>query len=208
MSIDDIELEEGFVPTIKKPIFRDRGPFNNVGITHSIVYNIVSKRFVPGYTINDINAFMGWLIDYDENTDLVDVLYRGFLMKDPLRFSLGLKPYYIQTNIEESFKHAAESIIEKMPRIKKLKRLNLKMITREHALFIYHNLEDIINYYQNLYGYEKAQIFKAQLTTSPFYINDNGIIKLYDIQTNELKIPDLESEGFFLAYFTFMNETN
>ena len=95
-----------------------------------------------------------------------------------------------------------------MPRIKRLKRINLKMITKEHALMLYYHLEDFIARYQSIYDYTEAQKLKAQITTSPFYVNDNGIIKLYNFQTNELTIPDLESEGFFLAYFTFMNKTN
>ena len=69
-------------------------------------------------------------------------------------------------------------------------------------------LDDFIARYQSMYDYVEAQKLKAQITTSPFYVNDNGIIKLYNFQTNELTIPDLESEGFFLAYFTFMNKTN
>lgn len=32
-----------------------------------------------------------------------------------------------------------------------------------------------------MYDYEKAMYLKSQITTSPFYINDNGIIKVYNI---------------------------
>ena len=93
-----------------------------------------------------------------------------------------------------------------MPRIKKLKRLNLKMVSKTYALFIYKNLDKLIRQYEVMYGYENAQLLKAQIVTSPFYINDNGIIKIYDMQTNELTTPELESEAYFLAYFTFLNK--
>ena len=93
-----------------------------------------------------------------------------------------------------------------MPRVKRLKRINLKMLTKSHALFIYRNLDKLIKEYERVYGYEKAMYMKAQITTTPFYINDNGTIKIYDMQTNELTMPDLETTAHFLAYFTFLNK--
>ena len=80
------------------------------------------------------------------------------------------------------------------------------MISKTHALFIYKNLDNLIKQYEIMYGYENAQMMKAQIATSPFYINDNGIIKIYDMQTNELTLPELETEAFFIAYFTFKNK--
>jgi len=49
-------------------------------------------------------------------------------------------------------------------------------------------------------------ILKAQIVTSPFYINDNGIIKIFNMQTNELTMPELESEAFFLAHFLYLHK--
>lgn len=43
-----------------------------------------------------------------------------------------------------------------MPRIKKLKRLNLKMVSKTYALFIYKNLDKLIRQYEVMYGYENA----------------------------------------------------
>lgn len=39
-----------------------------------------------------------------------------------------------------------------MPRIKKLKRLNLKMITREYACILSQYLNSFINTYEIIYG--------------------------------------------------------
>ena len=48
-----------------------------------------------------------------------------------------------------------------MPRVKRLKRINLKMLTKSHALFIYRNLDKLIKEYERVYGYEKAMYMKA-----------------------------------------------
>lgn len=173
-----------------------------------IVYNTDLKQFIICNKINENNAFIGWVLDYNQDTKFINVLYRGFLNKEPLKFSMTLKPMFIQSYISSEFEKMKFTIKENMPRIKKLKRINLKMLTKEYAIHLYTYLNDYINIYEILYGYIEAQKLKAQIATTPFYINDNGIIKLYNIWSNELTIPDLESEGFFLAYFTFMNETN
>ena len=173
-----------------------------------IIYNTDLKQFIICNKINKNTAFIGWVLDYDKDTEFINVLYRGFLNKEPLKFPMTLKPMFIQSFIFSEFERMKFTIKENMPRIKKLKRLNLKMLTREYAVHIYTYLNDYINTYEILYGYVEAQKLKAQIATTPFYINDNGIIKLYNIWSNELTIPDLESEGFFLAYFSFKNKTN
>ena len=190
-----------------KEIWVDRGMFNNIGLSYPVIYNAGIKKFIPGNNLtNKNNAFLGWFLGYDEKTHMVDVLYRGFLFNEPIKIPVTLQQQYMQSYISGQFKIACDTIIENMPRIKKLKRLNLKMITKTHALFIYRNLDRIIKQYEIVYGYEKAMLLKAQITTSPFYVNDNGTIKIYDIQTNELTMPDLEVTAYFLAYFTFLNK--
>ena len=216
MSIDEIFKENEshqFVndkiidDNLSKDIWIDRGMFTNIGLSYPIIYNVGIKKFIPGNNLtNKNNAFMGWLLGYDDKTHMVDVLYRGFLFNEPIKIPITLQQQYMQSYIFGQFKIACDTIIENMPRIKKLKRINLKMITRTHALFIYRNLDRLIKQYEIVYGYEKAMMMKAQITTSPFYVNDNGTIKIYDIQTNELTTPDLEVSAYFLAYFTFLNK--
>lgn len=193
--------------SIYKDLYIDKGLFNHSGSTYPIIYNANIKRYMPVHNVSKAgNAFLGWLIKYNDMTHFVDVLYRGFLYNTPLKIPNILQEQYIQCYIYDSFQTACKEIIKNMPNIKKLKRINLKMITKQHALFIRENLDKLIQHYEIVYNYEKSQILKAQITTTPFYINDNGIIKLYNFQTNELTMPDLETEGYFLAYFTFFND--
>lgn len=216
LSLDDIIGDTGEITTtssnqsnkdLYKDVFVDRGVFSNISLSYPVIYNARIKKFIPGNSLtNKNNAFLGWLIGYDDNTQYVDVLYRGFLFKDPVKIPINLQQQFVQCYVWDQFKLAANSIIENMPRIKKLKRLNLKMVSKTYALFIYKNLDKLIRQYEVMYGYENAQLLKAQIVTSPFYINDNGVIKIYDIQTNELTTPELESEAYFLAYFTFLNK--
>lgn len=203
---DDIE-EYVDEPVLEKKNFSRKKDFDGIDLGYPILYDIEQKRFLPFPKLQkNETAFLGWMLNYDDLTNIIDVLYRGFLMNDYVKFPMTLKPIYIQSYIMGEFQKATNAIIEQMPRIKKLKRLNLKMPTREHAIFIYNNLNTLIKNYEFIYGYEKAGYFKAQLTTSPFYINDNGIIKIFNMQTNELKVPDLFDEAYFLAYFSFLNK--
>lgn len=188
-------------------ILTDRGTFTGITSAFPITYNAILKKFIPGNNLeNKNNAFLGWFIEYNDMENTIDVLYRGFLMNEITTLPITLQSRYIQSYISDKFKEACKTIIANMPRIKKLKRLNLKMITYEHAKFIYRYIDKMISYYEDMYGYEKAMMIKAQITTSPFYVNDNGIIKIFNIQTNELTIPELESQAYFLAYFTFKNK--
>ena len=43
-----------------------------------------------------------------------------------------------------------------MPRVKRLKRINLKMITRDLALILYDNLDRIEKEYSKIFGYEES----------------------------------------------------
>lgn len=140
----------------------NRGIFSGIRLTYPIIYNISLNRFIPGNNLaNKKSAFMGWMINYNETNSLVDVLYRGFLFNEPLKISINLQEKYIQGYIYEQFMLAKNTIIENMPKIKKLKRINLKMITKQHALFIYKNLDNLIKQYEIVYGYEKSMILKA-----------------------------------------------
>ena len=205
---NDVKVSESYQKeNVYKDTYVDRGIFSNISLSYPVIYNAEIKKFIPGNSLtNKNNAFLGWLLGYDDLTHYVDVLYRGFLFKDPLKIPAILQQQHLQCYIQDQFKNATKTIIENMPRIKKLKRLNLKMISKTHALFIYKNLDNLIKQYEIMYGYENAQMMKAQIATSPFYINDNGIIKIYDMQTNELTLPELETEAFFIAYFTFKNK--
>ena len=212
LTLDD-ELIDGINEDSKKPsitykdIMADRGIFTGISMGYPITYNALIKKFIPGNNLQNKNsAFLGWILNYSDMAQTVDVLYRGFLLHDPLKIPMTLQTQHLQSYIYDKFKQACEAIIENMPRIRKLKRINLKMINREHALFIYRNIDSLIKQYEIMYDYEKAMYLKSQITTSPFYINDNGIIKVYNIQTNELIQPELETESYFLAYFTFQNK--
>lgn len=207
MTLDDID-EYSCIESKRKEIeLPSKGIFECISIGYPILYSSEFKQFTPGNKkiLNNNGAFLGWYIKYHDN-NLVDVLYRGFLLQDPLKFSLNLQERYLQSYIQNQFEIACNSIIENMPRVKRLKRINLKMITKEYTLYLYRNLDKLIDNYESLYGYEKAMYLKAQITTSPFYINDNGIIKVFDIQTGEFTEATLDSEAYFLAYFTFLNK--
>jgi len=48
-----------------------------------------------------------------------------------------------------------------MPRIKRLKRLNLKMLNKNHVNILYQKFDTIIKGYEKAFGYEYAQTIKA-----------------------------------------------
>lgn len=203
LSINDFDVDENMDNDdgIIKPIIKPAKLYNTVRIGGPITYNINLKQFSIVHDIK-INPFIGHFLQYTSN--IVDVLYRDFLLKDMLKVPNDVKPQYIQSYIFSYFKQVRQSIIDNMPRIKKLKRLNLKMLTRTHTQIIYNNIDNIAHMRTVLYGYEAGQMFKARLVTTPFYILDNdGQVKLYNIQTNELTIPTGEEEGNFLAYFSY-----
>lgn len=208
MQLDD-ELYEDSEPIKPVKIFSKRGMFQGVSLGSPIIYNKAIKDFIPGSDVsNKDNAFLGWYLGFDDTSKIIDVLYRGILLKDALHIPLTMQSRNLQTYISEQFKVASKSISGKMPRIKKLKRLNLKMITYEQMLFLYRNIDGLIKWYEGLYGFEAAGYLKAQITTSPIYVNDNGLIKVFDFQTGEFTIPELETEAYFLAYFSFKNKSN
>lgn len=185
---------------------KDKGFFEGTCMSTTIVYNTVLKKIMPSNIVNEINWFIGWLLNYNNQTDLIDVLYKGYLMKDPVQFPSDLKPRYVQNFISSQFKIAQETIKNNMPRAKKLKRLNLKMLNRKYARELYEYFDSFIENYSELYGRQQADILKANIATRPFYIiDDDGFIKLYDLSTNQLTLPDIESTGYFLAYFSFVN---
>ena len=100
ISIDDVFQEnenheyvpkESIEDNSYKDIWVDKGMFSCITPGYSIIYNAGIKKFIPGNTLtNKNNAFMGWLIKYDDMTDMVDVLYRGFLFNEPLKMPITL----------------------------------------------------------------------------------------------------------------------
>lgn len=168
-----------------------------------IRYSSKLKKFVTFKPTDSPSAFLGLFLQYDENTDTADVLYKNFLLHDPMKISSDVRPQYVQIYIKKMFDQIKTSIISQMPRIKKLKRLNLKMMNRSHTQILQYHFNTFVSNYEKIFGYEQAQLFRASIATTPFYIIDGGMIKLYDFSTNELSIPDQESVGNFLCYFTF-----
>ena len=90
-----------------------------------------------------------------------------------------------------------------MPRCKKLKRLNLKLLNKDLTQKLYNNLDEIIDNYRIATSNEKAALFKAALITTPFYIFDDNVYKVYSLETNEYKKPEIDTAANFLCYFTF-----
>ena len=206
---DDLYQDSDIQPVSPSKVFNKRGIFQGLSLGSPIVYNTSIKKFIPGFDVsNKNNAFLGWYLNFDDETKIVDVLYRGFLLKEPLHIPFTLQSRNLQTYINEQFKIAAKSISENMPRVKKLKRLNLKMMTYEQAIFLYRNIDAMIRKYEDIYDFQKAGYLKAQITTSSIYVNDNGIIKVFDMQSSEFTLPELETEAYFLAYFSFENKLN
>lgn len=198
LDIDDINDEEPlFLKNIKTEVSTI---FDDIQCGENIRYDFNSKKFAPFYS-KSLGVHVGQFLNRTQNC--CDILYKGFLLKDPIEISSNINDYYMPIYIRKEFEKVRDSIISLMPRVKRLKRLNLKMITRQHALIIYNNLNEFTDKYAYVFGDSPAQIFKANLVTTPFYINDNGMIKLYSIETNELKELDIETAGNFLAYFTF-----
>ena len=152
----DLLTDDGSVVNIKSNISKNQGLFTGAGISTPVVYNTIMKTFIPSGTVNEYSAFLGWILNTDNSQDLIDVLYRGFLFKEPLQFPATLKPLFIQSYIAGEFEKIKQAIKENMPRIKRLKRINLKMITKEHALMLYYHLDDFIARYQSIYDYAEA----------------------------------------------------
>lgn len=167
-----------------------------------IIYSIQEKKFNLKFSLDEGDLYMGSLINSNQYTQIIDVLYKDFLLKDPIKIPAGIKDRYMQTFIKKKYDTLTSYIISKMPRIKKLKRINLKMIDHRLAYQIAVNFNEIVNSHQMIYGYEASQLYKAKLATMPFYVNDNGIIKIYRIDTNTLELPEYEGANF-LSYFSF-----
>lgn len=196
--LDDQDTDD--IPHFERPQIKSKTFFDSINTGFCIMYDYKMKNFLPEIH-RDLGVFVGQLLNKENN--LFNVLYKGFLLKDPVTIAPNIKDQYASIFIKKEFEHTRDSIIALMPRVKRLKRINLKMITKDLALILYDNLDRIEKEYSKIFGYEESQIFKARLVTTPFFINDNGIIKLYSIERNELKDIDIEAEGNFLAYFSY-----
>ena len=144
---------------------------------------------------------LGIGVVFNKNGNICDCLYKGFLLQDCLTISTTVKENYIETYVYKEFLKYKEYIKQLMPRVKKLKRLNLKLLNKEQVNYIYQNFDNIFKGYQRVLGYEKAMMLKASFVTTPFYILDNGHIKIYNFENNEITNASYEGANFF-CYFT------
>lgn len=134
------------------------------------------EHIIPlGITLNSIKI---------DNNYYVNVLYKGFLLKDILSFSQNVKTYNIQNYIIGQFKYYKNALFLKMPKIKRLKRLNLKLLTLKQAHILYDNFEKIIEGYTKIFGEDYANNLKAQIVTTPIYIQEGKNILLYYFDNN------------------------
>lgn len=202
ININDFQDTETYANDQEKTL-QKRNAISDYPQGFPIMYSVKLKKFVTFRPSDSSSAFLGLFLQYDENTDTADVLYKNFLLHDPIKISSDVRPQYVQIYIKKIFEQTKNSIIAQMPRIKKLKRLNLKMMNRSHTQILQYHFNKFVSNYEKIFGYEQAQLFRASIATTPFYIIDEGMIKLYDFSTNELSIPDQESVGNFLCYFTF-----
>lgn len=151
--------------------------------------------------VSNASGNLGVGVVFNKNGNMCDCLYKGFLLQDCLTISTTVKENYIETYVYKEFLKYKEYIKQLMPRVKKLKRLNLKLLNKEQVNHIYQNFDDIFKGYQRVLGYEKAMMFKASFVTTPFYILDNGHIKIYNFENNEITEASYEGANFF-CYFT------
>ena len=151
--------------------------------------------------VSNASSNLGVGVVFNKNGNMCDCLYKGFLLQDCLNISTTVKENYIETYVYKEFLKYKEYIKQLMPRVKKLKRLNLKLLNKEQVNYIYQNFDDIFKGYQRVLGYEKAMMFKASFVTTPFYILDNGHLKIYNFENNEITEASYEGANFF-CYFT------
>lgn len=157
--------------------------------------------FTNKLIVSNTQGHVGIGVVFNKNGNICDCLYKGFLLQDCLNISTTVKENYIETYVYKEFLKYKEYIKQLMPRVKKLKRLNLKLLNKEQVNYIYQNFDDIFKGYQRMLGYEKAMMFKASFVTTPFYILDNGHIKIYNFENNEITEASYEGANFF-CYFT------
>lgn len=151
--------------------------------------------------VSNAQGNLGVGVVFNKDGNMCDCLYKGFLLQDCLNISSTVKENYIETYVYKEFLKYKEYIKQLMPRVKKLKRLNLKLLNKEQVNYIYQNFDNIFKGYQRVLGYEKAMMFKASFVTTPFYILDNGHIKIYNFENNEITDASYEGANFF-CYFT------
>lgn len=151
--------------------------------------------------VSNSQGNLGVGVVFNKNGNMCDCLYKGFLLQDCLTISTTVKENYIETYVYKEFLKYKEYIKQLMPRVKKLKRLNLKLLNKEQVNYLYQNFDDIFKGYQRVLGYEKTMMFKASFVTTPFYILDNGHIKIYNFENNEITEASYEGANFF-CYFT------
>ncbi|WQJ53491.1 MAG: hypothetical protein [Wendovervirus sonii] len=187
-----------------KPICNTVTIYDCMQVGDPIYYDNTEKIFTPVYKGTN-QAFIGYFIYYNKVSNIITVMYRDFLINNILQIPGTIKEFYIQNYLKKTFEIYKNSIIKNMPRIKRLKRIKLQMFNKTAALLMHDNIDNIIKTYEEAFGKEKANEFKARIVTTPIYISDNNIIKTYDFAMNELKIPDIEAEGNFLCFFLYQD---
>lgn len=197
--LDDIDIESTSVEDITLKKDKSFDMYYGIGLGTPVSYSSNIDKFIPA--INSEFYHMGVVLSNEGHQ--FDVLYKGFLLKDCLKISATIKENYLRIYVKKNFEALKDYIKTQMPRHRKLKRLNLKLITKQQTQLLYRNLDKIIDGYEQLFGYEYANKLKAQIVTTPIYIQDNNRILIYKFETNEFYDPDQETSANFLCYFTF-----
>jgi len=81
--------------------------------------------------VSNAQGNLGVGVVFNKNGNMCDCLYKGFLLQDCLNISSTVKENYIETYVYKEFLKYKEYIKQLMPRVKKLKRLNLKLLNKE-----------------------------------------------------------------------------
>lgn len=140
----------------------------------------------------------------DAKKDTVTVLYKGFLQREPFIAGLSGSSRFIQYDIKAEYKSVQANIIKHMPSIKKLKRLNIRLLDRNTIDLFKLNFDKVMSGYANFFGDDACFAFKETLLTSEIYVYDNEHFLLYSFHDDKFYIPTLEHNiGRFLCYFTF-----
>lgn len=197
-SIVDTLSEDIVIPKSNKKSKFNENTFLTIGNIISCSPNI--NTFINGQYPESYKV--GIVINNNKYKYNCDVLYKGFLLKDILNIPDSLKEMYIQIFIKKNFDNIKEIIKQKMPRCKRLKRLNLKLLNKELVSILYSHFDEIIAGYQELFGSDYANRLKAQIVTTPFYIYDDNKFYIYKFDENKFINPEYEGANF-LCYFTF-----
>ena len=168
-----------------------------------VVYLSDIRKYTISTGIDSNLLHIGVILNTDPNKRLVNVLYKNFLLNDPIKISPNVRPYNVQSYINGKFELAKKQIIQLMPRMRKLKRINLKMLNPSQINILYVDLDTIMEGYETSFGLQYAEELKARIITTEFFIDHNGRILVYNFNDNSITAPTIETEANFLCYFSF-----